>query len=1059
MNRSTFKPFLEVLENRELLNADPLTQTEPIQTEQESSVAEVANLLDTKTETQENSEKGIHSMEPSELLAHQFELAKERARIEKIVDDAAKEQERLVKEIAEVEKSITDLESKLEKGQEQGFVSYWAAPFSKRVRMDYRNIPEGTLVQVANRGRVYMSLEVNTEATKMMFNIPSVRGVWAYPNMQLFHPDHGVLEGSKETFGTSHGNPYRGIRANHHHLTVGSGYDEEAIKADLALSQKNLEDLKGELETVKSELKDSNGSLNDSQEKLRESIPYSSMLVSDTVGSAKNSIPIRYRTNLDEVTFRIKDSTNVWQKNVRHVGGVADGRIHLDVAEIHMGNQMHDKSKPYKLEMLDKDENLLDVITVLSGGRVVGEQPEWEDLETGFIRENPVFPDIQIAAINGTAIVAAASTPYDDVCLSVEGGGIMSSRRLEQEGGTELVLAQMFFNGSNSSGEYDVRISNSKGILLDSETVVWNGEELTLKNADSRWTPDTQMVGIIARGDEAVSELEQSIIQATGTVNVFASQTGLKTTNMDDYPHIREFQENELARLSKFHVSREELDEAYFNRYPDMRNETNDQMIRMRNDALGALWDCLHVYHGAVGRILKKAVDVYFVSQRGGDQQAALEAVQKEREIWGTPRKIAELEIETGIKLPTVNEAMAEALRIYEQNTGAFYVMQDMQTQEHDKQEYHAISRYWQIVHAGQPDGPAGSVIAGIGESVAGINGASGTEAERPMSRSEARAITKWKESIERYESGGYGDPRIRNYVDNVKGKENVQRDRWIEKVNALFTVASADMPEEETPPSGPVKNPLKPDINWAVEQIASLERVVDVVVEGKKVEERIETERIVENAIKERVKERLNERLQSMTIEERANTRGLLRLQEDGRLDEYLVALLSGSNVAEANETDVASNQYSIYYLIDTEAVLGAGHAAMIMGSENEGWYFFSFGVGTSDQGRISRFLTSNGNMEFDYFPTLTEAMESTNRYDRYLRWNVPQVSSIRSAFRQASSHLSTNFNLFKENCDDIASNIIRSAGIELNDAWIPVNTFNENLEECDEVGDWIVP
>jgi len=96
---------------------------------------------------------------------------------------------------------------------------------------------------------------------------------------------------------------------------------------------------------------------------------------------------------------------------------------------------------------------------------------------------------------------------------------------------------------------------------------------------------------------------------------------------------------------------------------------------------------------------------------------------------------------------------------------------------------------------------------------------------------------------------------------------------------------------------------------------------------------------------------------------------------------------------------------------------------------------------------------------MEFDYFPTLTEAMESTNRYDRYLRWNVPQVSSIRSAFRQASSHLSTNFNLFKENCDDIASNIIRSAGIELNDAWIPVNTFNENLEECDEVGDWIVP
>jgi len=841
-----FRPAIEPLENREMLNANPLLSGDLIQTEQNSLATEVSDTLNTNNEQQNISqtEIDVYSLETHDLLAYQLELAKERTDAEAIVESTLKAIEDSTNSISDLEKSIADLEGKIEKGQEPGSVSFWARPFSRRVYMNYKNIPEGTLVQVANRGRVYMSMEVNTNATRMIFNIPRVPGLWAYPNMQLFHPDHGVLEESKQTFGTSHGNPYRGIRAAWHTLSIGEGADKETLEKELALLQIQFEELTAHSENQNDKLETHNASLHEAQEDLRESIPYSSMFVNNTVGSAGNSIPIRYRTNLDEVTFRIKDGTNTWQRVMKHVGGEADSRVHLDVAEIHMGNQMYDKGKGYQLEMLDHDENLLDQVTVLGSGRVASDQSEWEDLETGLIKRHPIVPDIQIASINGTAIVAAASTPYDDVRLQIEGGGIMSNRVIENDDGTELVMAQLFFNGkANSSGHYNVYLSNPKGIVLDTVTMKWDGENLSLTEADDRWNAEPQVIGMMTRGSHSVMELAEDVTQATGTVNVFASQTDLKTLNMDDYPKLREFQENELTRLSKFDVSREELDEAYFAKYPDMRDLTNDQMIRMRNDALGALWNCAHVYKGAVGRILKQAVDVYFVSQRGGDQQEALEKVENEILIWSGHRKIAELQIETGIKLPTASEALSEALRIYEQNTGAFYLMQDFKSRDSDQQEFQSLSRYWQIVHAGQPDGPISEVAINDGTLVASTDGAFEVESvnvnNSDVPRRVARVYRKIAELDKQAESGGYVDPRFKQWRE-VRDNENIQRERWQEKIEEVFRLVGSDSEDQVLDTTMVEEDPLRPSVAWATEQVAALDAAVDVAVEGVRTDERL---------------------------------------------------------------------------------------------------------------------------------------------------------------------------------------------------------------------------
>ncbi|MBU0458043.1 EndoU domain-containing protein, partial [Patescibacteria group bacterium] len=343
--------------------------------------------------------------------------------------------------------------------------------------------------------------------------------------------------------------------------------------------------------------------------------------------------------------------------------------------------------------------------------------------------------------------------------------------------------------------------------------------------------------------------LSEQVDNARGLLEVFASQTGLKSTNVDGIPVLREFQEMELYNASSFRVSEEELFEALMKRYPEWRNPTTYQQRIMRSDTMGAMRENLGCYAGVTGNILNSAVNVYFVAQRGGDQNAALEIVKQSIDIWNSTQKILELKIETGISLPNLGEALSEGLRIYQDNVDIFYNLQGMKKREMTKQEYRSLNQFWQntyivradgvVVRRDGGDGGGRSVVVSVGEPIASAGGGvTGESNEQPKSRSWQRAQRLWQEAVKKY-----SDVRVRNYVDNVEGKPNLQRERRQEQMTAILTAMAEDegAPEDEVPEDTPEEDPNKPDIEWAEEVVASLNRIIDTAVADIEVEKRLQ--------------------------------------------------------------------------------------------------------------------------------------------------------------------------------------------------------------------------
>lgn len=144
-----------------------------------------------------------------------------------------------------------------------------------------------------------------------------------------------------------------------------------------------------------------------------------------------------------------------------------------------------------------------------------------------------------------------------------------------------------------------------------------------------------------------------------------------------------------------------------------------------------------------------------------------------------------------------------------------------------------------------------------------------------------------------------------------------------------------------------------------------------------------------------------------------------------------------------------------SVIYLYDGDVLWGQGHAAVLLGSDAEGWYYFSFGVGLT-QGNLR---TTHGNMDTAFFATLSDARSSLTlaRYDRYLQWNVENDAAIRAAFGKATEYQrDTNYWFLGRNCDDVAVEIIRAAGISVDEGVAPVTTVGRNASSADYSGNW---
>ncbi|PIR48158.1 hypothetical protein COU80_06045, partial [Candidatus Peregrinibacteria bacterium CG10_big_fil_rev_8_21_14_0_10_55_24] len=791
----------------------------------------------------------------------------------------------------------------------------------------------------------------------------------------------------------------------------------------------------------------------------RSSIPYSRCSVEGFAGSGGTEVSLRYATNEEAVGFRlmVDGEEKGYQDRGKFVKS-PEGFFTVNVPREYLGTEAKSPTKQFTIEMVSEDGRVLDIVRLNGRGEVLSAPEDWEHWEEGRSCENPVEPRVSVMKILGAQVLVNVESPYDASFVEVEGGGSWSATTLAHTGGSYVSTGMLTFNTAAASGTYHVRLWNApKEMLLAEIDLLWNKEtgKLSTVREEDCWTARSSQLQMLAMSADAPlsARVTQELIAEAHAQTVadeatlFAQKVATLSSLDVSFQNLATVQGQELWKASRYYINRDTdlkpaMERALSHLSPTaMQQFIAEAVARGESPAaaqqyfitslvmpqLGALNDCLADYGDATGGLLTQAVEFHIELMKGTPEQELRTGLQTSLSQAQIGRRIIELASSTNFGrplFPTLDELIAEGRALLQTQINELLQNQELSALSVRIQNQRAENEMYQRTVLGQGD-PVQVTVAGLSHG-----------ADRRVTR----AIKLRDMAIENALAGrGYVDPRVAAVVASRIDTTQVAAvvDRALTATNNDAVGTGVIVSSELT--------------------VMAQQAVRDVEVEGILQQEATEaaTKEALQNTIQERVAARLNERLQAMTPEERANARGLLRLQEDGKLDEYFASLFSGTT-SEAIDAELSgAGEYSVYYLLDTDVLAGAGHAAVIMGSDNEGWYFFSFGSGNSDQG-ISLIFTSNGNMDAGFFLTLKEAKEALDRYDCYLRWNVTDASSIRSAFREASSHLIEDYDLFIQNCDDIASTIIRAAGVQLNDAWRPTYTFNENGQDADEIGNW---
>jgi RHS repeat-associated protein len=143
------------------------------------------------------------------------------------------------------------------------------------------------------------------------------------------------------------------------------------------------------------------------------------------------------------------------------------------------------------------------------------------------------------------------------------------------------------------------------------------------------------------------------------------------------------------------------------------------------------------------------------------------------------------------------------------------------------------------------------------------------------------------------------------------------------------------------------------------------------------------------------------------------------------------------------------------VVYLLDPNAVGGAGHAATLIGNDKNGWYYFSFGPGKCMMNPYGG--NTADNLDYRSFKSFDDARKDSglSRYTKYERWNTDNAAD-RKAVDAVRKYFNKSYNICSQNCDDVAAAGIKAAGVNFNDNWKPVNSYDANKGGANESGDF---
>ena len=143
-------------------------------------------------------------------------------------------------------------------------------------------------------------------------------------------------------------------------------------------------------------------------------------------------------------------------------------------------------------------------------------------------------------------------------------------------------------------------------------------------------------------------------------------------------------------------------------------------------------------------------------------------------------------------------------------------------------------------------------------------------------------------------------------------------------------------------------------------------------------------------------------------------------------------------------------ANPIDACLLLDDEGALGFGHAALLLGDDEQGWAYFSFGPRTGTTDVLHQL----------WFPTLDVARASADlaRYDRYLLWTGGDRDAAAIARARADClWAAAPYDVLTHNCFHMSADVIAAAGFRIDPQFIlPPDAFAANIFNAQSHGDW---
>ena len=146
----------------------------------------------------------------------------------------------------------------------------------------------------------------------------------------------------------------------------------------------------------------------------------------------------------------------------------------------------------------------------------------------------------------------------------------------------------------------------------------------------------------------------------------------------------------------------------------------------------------------------------------------------------------------------------------------------------------------------------------------------------------------------------------------------------------------------------------------------------------------------------------------------------------------------------------------HDVVYLLDP-SVSFHGHAAILIGNDQNGWHYFSFGMGEC---WFNPWAASRDNLEYIGFKSFDSARRDARlaRYENYARWHTDRAAD-QKAINKMREYFNKGYFVCGNNCDDAAANAIRAAGVDFDDRFLPTTSFERNRGRADESGTFPLP